>query len=113
MTAKRGNVEPIRAVLADKYPTLHLVGRNGMYTYNNHDHAIMTAMLTIKNIQAGKLVYHIWNANEHAEQHVSGKSGKQRALSSVRMAPERIKKARYNSCLGQMAQKKPAYRNAS
>ena len=65
-----------------------------MHKYNNHHHAMMTAMLTVKNIQAGELVYHIWNVNEEAKHHVSGKSGKQLALSSVRMAAERIKKAR-------------------
>ena len=36
-----------------KFPTLHLVGRNGMHKYNNQDHAMMTAMLTVKNILAG------------------------------------------------------------
>ena len=87
------NVETIRADLADKYPTLHLVGRNGMHKYNNQDHAMMTAMLTVKNIQAGELVYDIWNVNEDAEYHESGNSGEQQALSSVRMVPERIKKA--------------------
>ena len=30
------------------YPTLHLVGRNGMHKYNNQDHAMMTAMLTVR-----------------------------------------------------------------
>ncbi len=36
-----------------KFPTLHLVGRNGMHRYNNQDHAMMTAMLTVENILAG------------------------------------------------------------
>ena len=36
------------------FPTLHLVGRNGMHKYNNQDHAMMTAMLTVKNIMAGR-----------------------------------------------------------
>ena len=89
----KDNVETIRAELAEKYPTLHLVGRNGMHKYNNQDHAMMTAMLTVKNIQAGELVYDIWNVNEDAEYHESGNSGEQQALSSVRMVPERIKKA--------------------
>ncbi|MEM7746823.1 MAG: NAD(P)/FAD-dependent oxidoreductase [Pseudomonadota bacterium] len=87
------NVETIRSELAEKYPTLHLVGRNGMHKYNNQDHAMMTAMLTVKNIQAGELLYDIWNVNEDAEYHEAGNSGEQQALSSVRMVPERIKKA--------------------
>ena len=64
-----------------------------MHKYNNQDHAMMTAMLTVKNIQAGELGYDIWNVNEGAEYHESGNSGEQQALSSVRMVPERIKKA--------------------
>ena len=87
------NVETIRAELDEKYPTLHLVGRNGMHKYNNQDHAMMTAMLTVKNIAAGEKAYDIWNVNEDAEYHESGNSGEQQALSSVRMVPERIKKA--------------------
>ena len=42
----RDNVEAMRAELEDAYPTLHLVGRNGMHRYNNQDHAMMTAMLS-------------------------------------------------------------------
>ncbi len=44
----RDNVEAIRAELEAAYPTLHLVGRNGMHRYNNQDHAMMTAMLTVR-----------------------------------------------------------------
>ena len=50
----KANVETIRAELAQNFPTLHLVGRNGMHKYNNQDHAMMTAMLTVKNIVAGE-----------------------------------------------------------
>ena len=87
------NVETIRSELADKYPTLHLVGRNGMHKYNNQDHAMMTAMLTVKNIIAGETLYDIWNVNEDAEYHEAGGSGVQEALKSVRMVPEKVKKA--------------------
>ncbi|MEO1264344.1 MAG: NAD(P)/FAD-dependent oxidoreductase [Pseudomonadota bacterium] len=87
------NVEAIRSELAETYPGLHLIGRNGMHKYNNQDHAMMTAMLTVKNIIAGELAYDIWNVNEDAEYHEAGNSGEQEALKSVRMVPERIKKA--------------------
>ena len=49
----RDNVAMIRRELEADYPTLHLVGRNGMHKYNNQDHAMMTAMLTVRNILAG------------------------------------------------------------
>ena len=84
------NVETVRVDLADSYPTLHLVGRNGMHKYNNQDHAMMTAMLTVKNIVAGELLYDIWNVNEDAEYHESGNSGAEEALKSVRLVPRRV-----------------------
>jgi protoporphyrinogen oxidase len=86
----RMHVETIRGELAEKFPTLHLVGRNGMHKYNNQDHAMMTAMLTVKNIIAGEAVYDIWNVNEDAEYHEAGEAGARQALSSVRMVPRRI-----------------------
>lgn len=66
------HVETIRLELETKLPTLHLVGRNGMHKYNNQDHAIMTAMLTVQNILAGKRVYDVWQVNQDAEYHESG-----------------------------------------
>ena len=89
----RDNVEVMRVELEETYPTLHMVGRNGMHRYNNQDHAMMTAMLTVKNIIAGRRVYDIWNVNEDAEYHESGSEGEQAALASVRDVPERLKAA--------------------
>ena len=43
--AYRTHVDAIREDFAAHYPTLHLVGRNGMHKYNNQDHAMMTGML--------------------------------------------------------------------
>ena len=88
--AYRENVETIRRDLALNYPTLHLVGRNGMHKYNNQDHAMMTAMLTVKNILAGERIYDIWNVNEDAEYHEAGHSGVEEALRSERLVPRRI-----------------------
>ncbi len=89
----KANVETIRAELAERYPSLHLVGRNGMHKYNNQDHAMMTAMLTAKNILAGENLYDVWNVNEDAEYHEAGGSGVQDALSSLRMVPQKALKA--------------------
>jgi protoporphyrinogen oxidase len=87
----RDNVDALRRELEDRYPTLHLVGRNGMHRYNNQDHAMMTAMLTVRNIEAGERVYDIWNVNEDAEYHESGTEGEQAALASERLVPERLR----------------------
>ncbi len=89
----RDNVEAIRAELETAYPTLHLVGRNGMHRYNNQDHAMMTAMLTVRNIQAGRRAYDIWAVNEDAEYHEAGDEGAQAALASERLVPKRLKAA--------------------
>ena len=51
-----------------------------MHKYNNQDHAMMTAMLTVKNIVAGSNVYDVWNVNEDAEYHEAGEAGAREAL---------------------------------
>jgi protoporphyrinogen oxidase len=90
----RDNVAAIRLDLEGNYPTLHMVGRNGMHKYNNQDHAMMTAMLTAQNILAGERRYDVWNVNEDAEYHEAGQSGAQAALDSVRLVPERAAEER-------------------
>ena len=88
--AYKSNVETVRSELAAHFPSLHLVGRNGMHKYNNQDHAMMTAMLTVKNIEAGCQVYDIWNVNEDAEYHEAGSAGTSEALKSERLVPRRL-----------------------
>ncbi|MDP3546054.1 MAG: NAD(P)/FAD-dependent oxidoreductase, partial [Phreatobacter sp.] len=83
----RQNVETVRAEIAEHYPGLHPVGRNGMHKYNNQDHAMMTAMLTVRNILAGEARYDVWQVNEDAEYHVAGHAGGRAALDRVRMVP--------------------------
>ena len=87
------HVDTIRDDIATHYPTLHLVGRNGMHKYNNQDHAMMTAMLTVKNILAGETIYDVWNVNEDAEYHEAGTSSAEEALGSVRQVPRRVRPA--------------------
>jgi protoporphyrinogen oxidase len=87
------HVETMRGELEARYPTLHMIGRNGMHRYNNQDHAMMTAMLTVRNIVAGENLYDIWGVNEDAEYHEAGTEGEQAALASVRDVPARVAKA--------------------
>ncbi|MCY3986115.1 MAG: FAD-dependent oxidoreductase, partial [Candidatus Dadabacteria bacterium] len=63
------NVQVVRRSIEESYPGLCLVGRNGMHKYNNQDHAMMTAMLTVENIIAGEKVYDVWRVNQDAEYH--------------------------------------------
>jgi protoporphyrinogen oxidase len=83
------NVEAVRQELERLYPTLHLVGRNGMHKYNNQDHAMMTAMLAVRNIIAGARLYDVWGVNEDAEYHEQGREGETDALKSERLVPRR------------------------
>jgi len=85
----QANVDAVREDFAANYPTLHLVGRNGMHKYNNQDHAMMTAMLTVENILAGEQLYDVWRVNEDAEYGESGVSGANEALKSERLTPKR------------------------
>lgn len=89
--AYQEHVETVRRDLEHSYPSLHLVGRNGMHKYNNQDHAMMTAMLTARNILAGERIYDIWQVNEDAEYHEAGTSGAQAALGSERLVPVKAK----------------------
>ena len=73
------HVQVIREALSSRFPTLHLVGRNGMHKYNNQDHAMMTAMLAARNILAGKQLYDVWAVNEDGEYHESGEAGEKSA----------------------------------
>ena len=88
--AYQGHVDTIRKALDENFPTLHLVGRNGMHKYNNQDHAMMTAMLTAKNILAGERKYDVWAVNQDAEYHEAGAAGEQAAEVETRV-PARTK----------------------
>ena len=67
--------------------------RSGMHKYNNQDHAMMTAMLTARNILAGELLYDVWNVNQDAEYHESGDRGSHVSDTSGRLVPGRVASA--------------------
>ena len=85
-----GNVERIRRELEARFPTLHLVGRNGMHKYNNQDHAMMTAMLCVKNILGGGPLYDLWRVNEDAEYHEEGARAQESGATGLRSVPRRL-----------------------
>ena len=66
--AYASNVDVLRRWLAAAAPNVHPVGRNGMHRYNNQDHSMYTAMLTVENIltDAG---HDIWSVNVEEEYH--------------------------------------------
>ena len=97
----RQNVDTFAAELERRYPALHLAGRNGMHKYNNQDHAMMTAMLTTRNIVAGHKLYDVWKVNQDAQYLESGPTGDAMSASGLRMVPTRVreeKKGRSGRC---------------
>jgi protoporphyrinogen oxidase len=54
----------------DRFANLFLVGRNGMHKYNNSDHSMLTAMVSVDNIIAGVTTKaNIWSINTEQEYH--------------------------------------------
>ena len=82
------NVDTINEGLAEHFVNLHLAGRNGMHKYNNQDHAMMTGILTAKNIIAGTKAFDVWTVNEDAEYHEGGEAGTDRI--EERLVPRRV-----------------------
>ncbi|WP_109486971.1 NAD(P)/FAD-dependent oxidoreductase [Occallatibacter savannae] len=54
----------------ERYENLFLVGRNGMHKYNNQDHSMLTAMMAVENIIAGRRSKdNLWQVNTEQEYH--------------------------------------------
>ncbi len=84
----QGRVDAIRTGLDAVFSNLHFAGRNGMHKYNNQDHAMMTGLLTARNIIAGKPVWNVWAINQDAEYHESGEAGAE--VLEERLVPRRV-----------------------
>ena len=63
----RDNVDVLRRWFEANAPNVHPVGRNGMHKYNNQDHSMYTAMLTVENIHGAH--HDIWSVNVEEEYH--------------------------------------------
>jgi protoporphyrinogen oxidase len=63
----RANVQVLRDWLEANTPNVHPVGRNGMHKYNNQDHSMFTAMLTVENLLGAH--HDIWSVNVEEEYH--------------------------------------------
>lgn len=84
-------VNVIRDFLSEM-PNLYLVGRNGMHKYNNQDHSMLTAMLSVKNILGAR--YDVWGVNVDNEYHEEVKEGDESELKILAttqpLVPKRI-----------------------
>jgi protoporphyrinogen oxidase len=84
----RQNVQVIREWLRENVRNVHPIGRNGMFRYNNQDHSMYTAMLTVENIVMGAS-HDVWSVNVEEEYHEQVKDTGLRASSGTgRDAPE-------------------------
>ena len=63
------NVDVLRGWLAEHARNVHPVGRYGMHRYNNQDHSMYTAMLTVENILDPSVDHDIWSVNVEEEYH--------------------------------------------
>ncbi len=76
----KDNVDVLRAWLTTNAPNVWPVGRNGMHKYNNQDHSMFTAMLTVENIAQG--AHHdIWEVNVEEEYHEEDSTSSSRSTS--------------------------------
>jgi protoporphyrinogen oxidase len=64
----KANVEIMKAWLTEHASNVWPVGRNGMHKYNNQDHSMFTAMLSVQNIVDGT-DHDIWAVNVEQEYH--------------------------------------------
>jgi protoporphyrinogen oxidase len=61
------NVEVLRKWIDVNTPNVFPTGRNGMHKYNNQDHSMLTAMLSVENILGAQ--HDVWTVNVEAEYH--------------------------------------------
>jgi len=69
----KDNVATLAAWLGEHAPNVFPVGRNGMHRYNNQDHSMYTAMLSVENIFGAN--HDVWNVNVEAEYHEEKQAG--------------------------------------
>ena len=82
----------------DTLGNLYLVGRNGMHKYNNQDHSMLTAMLSVKNILGAN--YDVWEVNVEQEYHEEMKADEKSEIAELSSTqprvPKRIEKSNGN-----------------
>jgi protoporphyrinogen oxidase len=61
-----GHLDTLRTFI-DPLANLHTVGRNGMHKYNNQDHSMLTAMMSVQNMRGAS--HDVWSVNTDYEYH--------------------------------------------
>jgi len=65
--AYQAHVDALRGWIAQNASNVYPVGRNGMHKYNNQDHSMLTAMLSVENILGAR--HDVWAVNVEADYH--------------------------------------------
>ena len=69
------NIKKIEHWLSKDHANIFPIGRNGMHRYNNQDHSMMTAVLSVRNILLGE-TNDIWKVNVEEDYHEEVSSGR-------------------------------------
>ena len=69
------NIDVIENWLSNEHKGIYPMGRNGMHRYNNQDHSMMTAVLSVRNIVLGEK-NNIWKVNVEEDYHEEINSGR-------------------------------------
>jgi protoporphyrinogen oxidase len=64
-------VDTLREWLAEAVHNVYPVGRNGMHKYNNQDHSMMTALLSVENL-LDDAQHDVWAVNVEEDYHEEG-----------------------------------------
>ena len=80
-----GHLSTLRTFI-DPISNLHTVGRNGMHKYNNQDHSMLTAMMSVANMRGAS--HDVWSVNTDYEYHEEQKIEEPEA--SDRPVPARV-----------------------
>jgi protoporphyrinogen oxidase len=75
------HVATMRKWIAARTPNVYPCGRNGMHKYNNQDHSMLTAMLSVENILGAE--HDVWAVNVEAD-YLEEASGEQSSAATGR-----------------------------
>jgi protoporphyrinogen oxidase len=76
----REHLQIVRAFI-DPIGNLHTIGRNGMHKYNNQDHSMLAAMMTVANMRGES--HDIWEVNTDFDYHEEQAASSPSALRAV------------------------------
>jgi protoporphyrinogen oxidase len=83
----KANVDTLRAWLAKEAANVYPVGRNGMHKYNNQDHSMYTAMLSVENLFGAD--HDVWSVNVEEDYHETRQPGREGTGRDAPILPKR------------------------